>query len=70
MNSFIRVAIVLLLACGLAAVGSAFKVESAEVSPDGVLQAGVRQYVFFIVSLLGSVALLVTAVVGRGNWGV
>jgi hypothetical protein len=41
MNSFIRIAIVLLLACGLAAVGSAFKVESAEVSPDGILVAGV-----------------------------
>ena len=41
MNIFIRIAIVLLLACGLMAVGSAFKVESAEVSPDGVLVAGV-----------------------------
>jgi hypothetical protein len=41
MNTFIRIAIVLLLACGLAAVGSAFKVETKEVSPDGDLQAGV-----------------------------
>ncbi len=41
MNTFIRIAIVLLLACSLAAAGSAFKVESAEVSPDGDLQAGV-----------------------------
>jgi hypothetical protein len=41
MNTFIRIAIVFLLACGLAAAGSAFKVETAEVSPDGVLVAGV-----------------------------
>jgi hypothetical protein len=40
MNTLIRIAIILLLACGLAAVGSAFKVESAEVSPDGDLPAG------------------------------
>ncbi|HIH02378.1 MAG TPA: hypothetical protein HA263_00495 [Methanoregulaceae archaeon] len=41
MNTFIRIAIVLVLACGLVAAGSAFKVETAEVSPDGDLQAGV-----------------------------
>lgn len=41
MNTFIRIAIVLVLACGLAAAGSAYKVETAEVSPDGDLQAGV-----------------------------
>lgn len=41
MNTLIRIAIVFLLACGLAAAGSAFKVETAEVSPDGVLVAGV-----------------------------
>lgn len=41
MNTLTRIAILLLLACGLAAAGSAFKVETAEVSPDGVLQAGV-----------------------------
>lgn len=41
MNALIRIAIILLLACGLAAVGSAYKVETAEVTPDGDLQAGV-----------------------------
>ncbi len=41
MNTFIRIAFILLLACGLAAAGSAYKVETAEVSPDGDLQAGV-----------------------------
>jgi len=41
MNTLIRIAIVLLLACGLAAAGSAYKVDSAEVTPDGDLQAGV-----------------------------
>ena len=41
MNSFIRVAVILLLACGLAAAGSAYKVETAEATPGGDLQAGV-----------------------------
>jgi opacity protein-like surface antigen len=41
MNTLIRIAIVMLLACGLAAAGSAYKVETAEVTPDGDLQAGV-----------------------------
>ena len=40
MNTFIRIAIVLLLAGGLAAAGSAYEVETAEVTPDGDLQAG------------------------------
>lgn len=41
MNSLIRIAIVMLLVSGLSVAGSAFKVETAEVSPDGALQAGV-----------------------------
>ena len=41
MNTLIRIAIIMLLACGLAVVGSAYKVETAEVTPDGDLQAGV-----------------------------
>jgi hypothetical protein len=41
MNTFIRIAIIMLLACGLAAAGSAYKVETAEVTPDGDLQAGI-----------------------------
>jgi hypothetical protein len=41
MNTFIRIAIIMLLACGLAAAGSAYKVETAEVTPDVDLQAGV-----------------------------
>jgi tetrahydromethanopterin S-methyltransferase subunit F len=40
MNTLIRIAFIMLLACGLAVAGSAFKVESAEVAPDGDLQAG------------------------------
>ena len=50
MNTLIRIAIVLLLACGLAAAGSAFKVETAEVSPDGVLVAGVPVTVSAVVN--------------------
>lgn len=41
MNTLIRIAIIMLLACGLAAAGTAYKVETAEVTPDGDLQAGV-----------------------------
>lgn len=41
MNSLIRIAIVMLLVCGLSAAGSAYKVETAEITPDGALQAGV-----------------------------
>jgi hypothetical protein len=41
MSTLIRIAIVLLLACGLMALGSAYDVETAEVSPDGDLVAGV-----------------------------
>ena len=41
MNSLIRIAIVMLLVCGLSAAGGAYKVETAEITPDGALQAGV-----------------------------
>jgi len=41
MNTFIRIAIIMLLACSLAVAGSAYKVETAEVTPDGDIQAGV-----------------------------
>ena len=41
MNTFIRIAIIMLLACALATAGGAYKVETAEVTPDGDLQAGV-----------------------------
>ncbi len=41
MNTLIRIAIIMLLACGLATAGGAYKVETAEVTPDGDLQAGV-----------------------------
>lgn len=41
MNLFIRIALVLLLAGAFAAAGSAYRVETAEVTPDGDLQAGV-----------------------------
>ena len=40
MNTLIRIAIVLLLAGGLAAAASAYTVETTEVTPDGDLQAG------------------------------
>ncbi len=41
MNALVRIAIAMLLVCALSAASSAFKVETAEVSPDGALQAGV-----------------------------
>ncbi|KAF5062084.1 hypothetical protein DSECCO2_308690 [anaerobic digester metagenome] len=41
MNSLVRIIIAMLLICALSVAGSAFKVETAEVSPDGALQAGV-----------------------------
>ncbi|HOT94392.1 MAG TPA: hypothetical protein PK089_04290 [Methanoregulaceae archaeon] len=41
MNPLVRIAIAVLLVCALPFAGSAFKVETAEVSPNGTLQAGV-----------------------------
>ncbi len=41
MNFIARIIIAMLLVCALSVAGSAYKVETAEVSPDGALQAGV-----------------------------
>jgi hypothetical protein len=48
-NTFIRIAIVLLLACGLAAAGDAYRVENPQVSPEGDLQAGMAVEVSAVV---------------------
>ena len=54
MNTLIRIAIVMLFAGALAAAGTAYAVESAEVSPDGDLVAGIPVTVSAVVDFPAS----------------